>query len=62
VALAAAAIAALGMAQAALVGYRTLEFGKLMHGIIETVARHVELAPVGSASDGTAPESAPRAA
>jgi GT2 family glycosyltransferase len=44
---AAAVIAALGLAQGALIAYRTLEFGRLMHGIIETVARQVELTPVG---------------
>jgi O-antigen biosynthesis protein len=59
---AAAVIAAFGLAQGALVAYRTFEFGKLMHGIIETVARQVELSPVGPADDGSLPEGERRAA
>jgi glycosyltransferase involved in cell wall biosynthesis len=59
---AAAVIAAFGLAQGALVAYRTFEFGKLMHGIIETVARQVELSPVGPADDGNLPEGERRAA
>jgi hypothetical protein len=59
---AAAVIGALGLAQGALIAYRTLEFGKLMHGIIETVAKHVELAPVAPTSDSATPLEAPRAA
>jgi O-antigen biosynthesis protein len=47
---AAIGIAAAGMAQAAFIAYRTLEFGKLMHRIIETVARQVEVTPVDPAT------------
>ena len=59
---AAGVIALLGAAQTALIAYRTLEFGKLMHGIVETVARQVELVPVGSTSVDAAPEGERRAA
>ncbi len=59
---AATVIGALGLAQSALVAYRTLEFGRLMHGIIETVAKHVELTPVAPAGEASIVASAPRAA
>jgi O-antigen biosynthesis protein len=59
---AAAAIGMLGLAQGALIAYRTLEFGKLMHGIIETVARQVELTPVGPEHVDASPEDERRAA
>src|SRR5258708_18046511 len=59
---AAAAIGLLGLAQGALIAYRTVEFGKLMHGIIETVAKQAELTPVAPAGDPPAPGQAPRAA
>src|SRR5712671_2314229 len=59
---AAAAIGLLGLAQGALIAYRTVEFGKLMHGIIETVAKQVELTPVAPAGDPAAPVDAPHAA
>ena len=59
---AAAVIAIFGLAQGTLVAYRTFEFGKLMHGIIETVARQVELAPVGPGDIGGLPEGERQAA
>jgi GT2 family glycosyltransferase len=36
----------LGIAQGALIAYRTVEFGRLMHRIIETAAKRQNLAPV----------------
>jgi hypothetical protein len=48
--LAAAVIGIAGLAQGALIGYRTIEFGKLMQGIIETVAKQVELTPLAPAA------------
>jgi hypothetical protein len=38
----------LGIAQATLIAYRTVEFGRLMHRIVETVAKRQNLAPAGS--------------
>jgi hypothetical protein len=35
-----------GIAQSALIAYRTVEFGRLMHRIIETVAKRQNLTPV----------------
>jgi hypothetical protein len=43
---AAAAVGACGLAVGGLVAYRTVEFGRLMHRIIETVARQEALVPV----------------
>ncbi len=43
---AAAVIGVLGLSQAVLIAFRTLEFGRLMHGIIETVARREGLLPL----------------
>jgi O-antigen biosynthesis protein len=51
---AAAAIGAIGLAQGALIAYRTIEFGRLMRGIIESVARQVELAPLAPAPPAAA--------
>jgi O-antigen biosynthesis protein len=59
---AATVIGVLGLAQGALIAYRTVEFGRLMHGIIETVAKQVELTPVAPAGDTATPVEAPRAA
>jgi hypothetical protein len=59
---AATAIGLLGIAQGALIAYRTVEFSKLMHGIIETVAKHAELTPVTPPGDAATPIEAPRAA
>ncbi len=39
----------LGVAQSALIAYRTIEFGRLMHRIVETVAKRQNLVPVSSA-------------
>lgn len=36
----------LGIAQSALIAYRTVEFGRLMHRIVETVAKRQNLSPV----------------
>jgi GT2 family glycosyltransferase len=44
--MAAAVIGVLGLCQAMLIAYRTLEFGRLMHAIIETVARREGLLPL----------------
>ncbi|MDE2229737.1 MAG: glycosyltransferase [Alphaproteobacteria bacterium] len=51
--MAATVIGVLGLSQTALIAYRTLEFGRLMHGIIETVARREGLMPLEPA--GTPP-------
>jgi O-antigen biosynthesis protein len=59
---AAAIIGVLGLAQGALIAYRTLEFGKLMHGIIEAVAKQQGLSPVAAPDNRPAPASIPRAA
>jgi hypothetical protein len=59
---AAAIIGVLGLAQGALIAYRTLEFGKLMHGIIETVAKQQGVSPVAAPDHRAAPASIPRAA
>jgi GT2 family glycosyltransferase len=42
----AAVVGILGIAQAALIAYRTVEFGRLMQRIIETVAKRQNLTPV----------------
>jgi GT2 family glycosyltransferase len=59
---AAAIIGLLGLAQGALIAYRTLEFGKLMHGIIEAVAKQQGLSPLVAPDNRPAPASIPRAA
>jgi hypothetical protein len=59
---AAAVVGILGLAQSALIAYRTIEFGRLMRGIIETVAKHVELRPLAPAGGATDAVAAPRAA
>ncbi|HLI19774.1 MAG TPA: hypothetical protein VKV32_01560, partial [Stellaceae bacterium] len=46
----AAIIGILGIANAVLIGYRTSEFGRLMHRIIDTVAQRQHLTPVKSAA------------
>jgi O-antigen biosynthesis protein len=43
---AAAAIGAVGLLQGALIAFRTVEFGRLMHAIIETVARSQGVSPL----------------
>ena len=53
---AAAVIGILGLCQGALIAYRTIEFGRLMRGIIEWVARREGLAP---AAPGAAPSPPP---
>jgi len=45
----AAVVGVLGLAQGALIAYRTFEFGRLMHRIIETAAKRRDLVPVGPA-------------
>ena len=59
---AAAIIGVLGLAQGSLIAYRTLEFGKLMHGIIEAVAKQQGLAPLTAPDNRPVPASVPRAA
>ena len=60
---AAGVLGILGLCQAALIAYRTFEFGRLMHGIIETVARREGLSPLEPAGSGPGPDEAlPRAA
>jgi O-antigen biosynthesis protein len=58
----AAVVGILGLAHGALIGFRTVEFGRLMGRIIETVAKQSGLTPVASASDGAAAADIPRAA
>ena len=58
--MAALVIGALGLCQAVLIAYRTLEFGRLMYGIIETVARREGLQPLAPA--GAPPEPLAQAA
>jgi hypothetical protein len=58
---AAAIIGIIGILQGALIAYRTVEFGRLMHGIVEAVAKREGLAPVEPAG-GAAPEPAPESA
>ncbi len=58
---AAAAIGGIGLLQSALIAYRTVEFGRLMHGILETVAKSQGVSPVAPES-ATAPADMPRAA
>jgi RNA:NAD 2'-phosphotransferase (TPT1/KptA family) len=38
----------LGIAQSILIAYRTVEFGRLMHRIVETAAKRQNLSPVRS--------------
>jgi GT2 family glycosyltransferase len=45
----AAIIGILGIAHGVLIGYRTIEFGRLMHRIIDTIAQRQHLTPVKSA-------------
>ena len=59
---AAAVVGILGLAQSALIAYRTIEFGRLMRGIIETVAKQVELRPLAPSGGATDAVAAPRAA
>ena len=42
----AAVVGVIGLAQGVLISYRAVEFGRLMHGIVETVAKQVGLTPV----------------
>jgi glycosyltransferase involved in cell wall biosynthesis len=56
---AAAVIGVLGLAEAGLIGYRTLEFGRLMRGIIATVAKSQGVTPVAAPPP---PADMPRAA
>jgi len=44
----AAVVGVTGIAQGALIAYRTIEFGRLMHRIVETIARRQNLTPVKS--------------
>jgi GT2 family glycosyltransferase len=50
----AAVVGALGLAHGALIAFRTVEFGRLMGGIIETVAKQSGLTPVSPTGDGAA--------
>ena len=59
---AAAVIGVIGLLQSALVAYRTLEFGRLMHGIIETVAKSQGVTPVAPAPETAPAADMPRAA
>ncbi len=58
---AAAVIGGIGLLQAALIAWRTLEFGRLMHAIIETVAKSQGVSPVAP-EPAAAPADMPRAA
>jgi xanthosine utilization system XapX-like protein len=44
----AAIVGILGIVNGALIGYRTVEFGRLMHSVIDTVAQRQHLTPVKS--------------
>jgi hypothetical protein len=44
----AAIIGILGIAHGALIAYRTVEFGRLMHRIVDTIAQRQHLTPVKS--------------
>ncbi|HWI29810.1 MAG TPA: glycosyltransferase [Stellaceae bacterium] len=57
---AAAVVGVLGLAQGALIAYRTVEFGRLMRGIIATVAKNQGATPV--AAEAAAAADMPRAA
>jgi hypothetical protein len=59
---AAAIIGLLGIAHAGLIAYRTVEFGRLMHGIIEAVAKQAGLMPVAPAGESAMPAGTPRPA
>ena len=59
---AAAVIGVIGLLQGALIAYRTLEFGRLMHGIIETVAKSQGVTPVAPTPETAPPADLPRAA
>jgi glycosyltransferase involved in cell wall biosynthesis len=59
---AAAVIGVIGLLQGALIGYRTLEFGRLMHGIIETVAKSQGVTPLAPAAATSPAADMPRAA
>ena len=55
-------VGVIGLAQGAVIGARTLEFGRLMHRIIETVARREQLLPVEPADAPTVSAPTSRAA
>jgi hypothetical protein len=59
---AAAVVGILGLAHGALIGFRTVEFGRLMGGIIETVAKQSGLTPVTAANGAAAAADISRAA
>ena len=59
---AAALVGIIGLAHGGLIAYRTVEFGKLMHGIIETVAKQQGVSPVMAASGAETHADVPRAA
>jgi glycosyltransferase involved in cell wall biosynthesis len=59
---AAAVIGAAGIAQAALIAFRTVEFGRLMRGIVETVAKQQGVMPLAPAGEAPSPADVPRAA
>ena len=58
---AAAVLGFLGLAQGALIAYRTVEFGRLMRGIVATVAKSQGVTPVAAAPAAAAADM-PRAA
>ncbi len=58
---AAAVLGLLGLAQGALIAYRTVEFGRLMRGIVATVAKSQGVTPVAAAPAAAAADM-PRAA
>jgi O-antigen biosynthesis protein len=55
-------IGIVGLAHGAIIANRTIEFGRLMHRIVETVARREQLLPVGDAASPGIGEPAPRPA
>jgi hypothetical protein len=58
----AAAVGGAGLGLGALIAHRTIQFGRLMHRIIETVARQEALVPVKRASEAALAAPAKRAA
>ncbi|HZT89329.1 MAG TPA: glycosyltransferase [Stellaceae bacterium] len=59
---AAAVFAAIGLVNVGVIGWHLLTFGRLMHRIVETVARHAKLAPVAPRGRAPLPIGPPRTA
>ncbi|HXP31235.1 MAG TPA: glycosyltransferase [Stellaceae bacterium] len=59
---AAAIIGVVGLAHGAVIAYRTVKFGRIMHRIIETVAKREDLVPVEPRNPAPLGDAAPRPA